>query len=175
MKKTGLIIFLLILGAAVVFANGNKEDDVISGEVELEKTTITGNINFTGFNGDVQLIDGETTYYLIYPDYIDTDIDLDEGESVTVEGYLLPKMEEVEDINEFVVTKAVIRGEEYDLEEEFGMFFEGGFGGPDNCWFFEEGEFPDDMDFNHDFMMKGRGGRGMRMMLIEDLKVKEDQ
>lgn len=158
MKKTALITILIILSVSMAFANGNK-DNATTGEIELEKITVTGPINFTGFRGEVSIEEGGITYYLMYPHHIDTDIDLSEGESVTVEGYLF----ETDDTQKILhVTKAVIRGEEYDLEKEFGYGFMGGQGG---CWMideFEDGEFPEGFKAEMHMFKGRRGGRGGR-------------
>jgi hypothetical protein len=140
MNAKRIIILLLIAGvaAAGVFASGNKEDESEAArpdwrrmprgeapEFSEETITVTGELYFEN-RMHPELKSGSEEYELLVPQHYAYDLDLKEGQTVTVEGYTVEGMpcceyEEEEEVH-IMVTKAIIDGEEYDLEA-------GGFGG----------------------------------------------
>jgi len=136
MNAKRIIILLLIAGvaAAGVFASGNKEDesDVArpdwrraprweAPDFSEETITITGELYFEN-RMHPELESGGEEYELLIPRFYAYDLDLEEGQTVTVEGYTVEGMpcyedEELEEVHIWV-TKAIIDGEEYDLEAD---------------------------------------------------------
>jgi hypothetical protein len=141
MNAKRIIILLLIAGvaAAGVFASGNKEDESEAArpdwrrmprgeapEFSEETITVTGELYFEN-RMHPELKSGGEEYELLVPRFYAYDLDLKEGQTVTVEGYTVEGMpccedEEEEEVH-IMVTKAVIDGKEYDLE---GRGFWGG-------------------------------------------------
>jgi len=134
MSAKKIIILLLIAGVAAVgvFASGNKEDEAEATrpdwrriprwdapELSEETVTITGQLYFENRMHPELKSDGEE-YELLVPRFYAYELDLEEGQTVTVEGYTVEGMPCCEDEEEeelhIWVTKAVIDGEEYDLE-----------------------------------------------------------
>jgi hypothetical protein len=141
MNAKRIIILLLIAGvaAAGVFASGNREDESDAArpdwrrmprgeapEFSEETITVTGELYFEN-RMHPELKSGGEEYELLVPRFYAYDMDLKEGQTVTVEGYTVEGMpccedEEEEEVH-IMVTKAVIDGKEYDLE---GRGFWGG-------------------------------------------------
>lgn len=146
MKRTTVLVVLLLalVGAAGVFASGNKEQPAQPGapgprgaygrgaapEFSEEKITVTGQLYFRNLMHP-ELKSGGKEYELLVPRFYVYDLDLQEGTTVTVEGYEVTGMpyfeQESEDEVHLWVTKAVVNGQEYDLER-YGMG--GWMGGP---------------------------------------------
>ncbi len=78
-----------------------------------------------------ELKSGGKEYELLVPHYYAYELDLKDGQTVTVEGYTVEGMpcceDEAEEEVHIWVTKAVVDGKEYDLE---GEGFRGGHMGP---------------------------------------------
>lgn len=136
MNAKRIIIFLLIAGvaAAGVFASGNKEDEsgvarpdwrrMPRGEApdfSEETVTVTGELYFEN-RMHPELKSGSKEYELLAPRFYAYDLDLKDGQTVTVEGYTVEGMpcyeEEEEGEVHIWVTKAIIDGKEYDLEAD---------------------------------------------------------
>jgi hypothetical protein len=134
MNAKRIIILLLIAGvaAAGVFASGNKEDEsdvtrpdwrrVPRGEApdfSEETITVTGELYFEN-RMHPELKSGGEEYELLVPRFYAYDLDLEDGQTVTVEGYTVEGMPYCEDEEEvhIWVTKAIIDGEEFDLEAD---------------------------------------------------------
>jgi len=126
MKKIIVFTVLLsVLAGAAVFAAGGQEDDYGYGPRYEDRwegyggeiITITGTVKLEGErHPELEAADG--TYELMYPPFLDDDLDVREGEAITVEGYLVPgpRWEDTEDESGEMylhVTKAVIGGKEY--------------------------------------------------------------
>ncbi len=94
-----------------------------------ELVTVTGTVEY-GRERHPELETAEGTYELMYPRYLDYSIDVESGDTVTVEGFLVPgpRWEEDGDAQFLMVTKAVIDGEEYEVDHP-GMFGRGRFSG----------------------------------------------
>jgi hypothetical protein len=145
MNAKRIFILLLIAGvaAAGVFASGNKEgkSDVTrpdwrwgprgeAPEFSEETITVTGELYFEN-RMHPELKSGSEEYELLVPHFYAYELDLKDGQTVTVEGYTVAGMpcyedEEEEEVHIWV-TKAIIDGEEYDLEADG---FRGGRMGP---------------------------------------------
>ncbi len=132
MNAKRIIILLLIAGvaAAGVFASGSKEDEsdvtrpdwrrMPRGEApdfSEETITVTGELYFEN-RIHPELKSGSEEYELLVPRFYAYELDLEDGQTVTVEGYTvegMPCYEEEEEVHIWV-TKAIIDGKEYDLE-----------------------------------------------------------
>ena len=135
MSTKKIIILLLIAGvaAAGAFASGNKEDMSEAArpdwrrmprgdapELSEETITVTGQLYFENRMHPELKSDGEE-YELLVPRFYAYQMDLEEGQTVTVEGFTVQDMPCCEDEEEeelhIWVTKAVIDGQEYELED----------------------------------------------------------
>ena len=122
------ILLIGIAAAGMAFASGNKESDDTrfygprgrwgaAPEISEELTRVTGQISFKD-EFHPTLKSGTDEYELMVPRWAASDLDVKEGATITVEGYVASGMPcEDEDDDEIVlmVTKAEIDGKEYDL------------------------------------------------------------
>ena len=140
MKKRMLLSLVLIpilLGGVGLsaFASGQSEDDTQPGRpgpwggrgwdqrpaptFSEETVTVTGQVYFDN-RMHPELKSGAKEYELLVPRYYLYEVDLEDGDTVTVEGYTVTGMpmfeEEDGDEVHLWVAKAVIDGKEYDLE-----------------------------------------------------------
>ena len=138
MNTKRLIVLLLIGGIAATgaFASGDKEEPQRpprwdGPQMSEETITVTGQLHFED-RMHPELESGGREYELLVPRYYAYELDLEEGQTVTVEGYTVEGMpcceEEEGDEIHLWVTKAVIDGKEYDLEDgsRMGMGPRGG-------------------------------------------------
>ena len=121
MKKLLLAFgLLLVLSLGSVFASGSQEQEVgpwgFQGDYQDELIELTGRVNFPGY-GHLELVAGGETYELMVPVFLLDEVDLEDGETVTVEGFLVPgpRWGEDEDVKHLAVTEATVDGEEYEL------------------------------------------------------------
>lgn len=173
MKKTALVLLLVAGTAAALSASGKQDEDaqfygrgpgMMGGsrfseeeyaewreqrEAEraeyletLETISITGTLTLV--NGELPVVENDgTAYTIMAPWHGLGDLQLENGMTVSVEGYKMPARALQWDDSEVVLmaTKAVVNGEEIVIEHPMdGEGFRGGFGGP----------------------MGGRGSRGSR-------------
>jgi hypothetical protein len=136
MSSKKIIILLLIAGvaAAGAFASGGKEEEPETArrnwravpprwdapELSEETITVTGKLYFEN-RMHPELESGGEEYELLVPRFYVYELDLEEGQTVTVEGYTvegMPCYEEEEEELHIWVTKAVIDGVEYKLEDD---------------------------------------------------------
>ncbi len=140
-KISLVLIFLMLTGLAGAFAKGRQEGQEYPygprwggpGNFAGEKSEITGELYFRN-KIHPELKSGGEEYELLVPHRYYYGIDLQEGQTITVEGYQVEGMycmgDEEEDETHIWVTKAVIDGKEYDLSE-YGY---GGMGGHMMGW-----------------------------------------
>lgn len=104
---------------------------------DLEILAISGKLSLV--NGELPTIESDgVQYYVMAPWVQIEDLNLEDGMDISVEGYEMPGPPMQWDNTEksIMVTKAVINGEEIDVDHtygEYGMmgsFGRGGFGGP---------------------------------------------
>jgi len=119
------VLFIVLLAAAVsattVFARGSREDTRApwnrGPEISEKKTEVTGKLSFDDWH-PVLKTDKEE-YVLMVPGRYRNDIDVKEGDTVQAEGYLVTGAPCCTDENEkaLLVTKAVVNGKEYQIDE----------------------------------------------------------
>ena len=81
-----------------------------------ERTTLTGKIDLSDVNLP-KLIVGEKTYELIIPYRLAFDIDIKDGDEITIQGFEVPAYRRTVDSesNNLMVTGATFKGTDYDL------------------------------------------------------------
>ena len=122
MKKiTFTLALLLVLSLGSVFASGSQEQEErpwgFRDDYQDELIELTGRVNFPGY-GHLELEAGGETYELMVPFFLLDEVDIQDGETVTVEGYLVPGprwSDEDGDEKHLAVTEATVDGETYDL------------------------------------------------------------
>ena len=134
-KKIMLLLLVTGIAAAGAFAEGNKEGEPETArpdwrrmprenapELSEETITVTGRLYFENLIHP-ELTSGDVEYELLVPRFYVDELDLEEGQTVTVEGYTVEGMPCCEDEEELriLVTKAVIDGVEYELEDGHRM------------------------------------------------------
>jgi len=122
-KKLFLILAVIAVVAGISFAEGNKEKGVDendwrrgSGSFSPETVELTGTISLNA-DGFPVLRSGGEEYVLMYPYFLDDDLEIQEGDEISVEGFLAPhpRRAEDDDATYVRVTKAIIDGEEYEI------------------------------------------------------------
>ena len=125
-KKILVVLVLAGVAATGAFASGNREQPARPGvepgwrgpELSEETVTVTGQLYFTN-RIHPELDSGGTEYELLVPRFYAYDLDLKDGQTMTVEGYTVEGAPcygfEDEEGNYLWVTKATIDGKEYDL------------------------------------------------------------
>ena len=151
-------VILMLVGLVAVFATGQKEDVErpygprggrggmmgMWGADEGEKITVSGPVYFKD-KLHPEIKSGDKEYELMVPRFALRNLDIEEGQLVSVEGYTVEGMyceEEGEEEVHLLVTKAKIGDKEYDLERDA----QGAWGGRQGAW-----------------GTPGRGGRGHMM------------
>ncbi|MBT3273632.1 MAG: hypothetical protein HN368_10780 [Spirochaetales bacterium] len=131
---TTALILVLAGGLVGAFAEGQSEDPSTrfgpggrSNEFpELEEIILTGQVYFEGLDFPV-LKTAEKEYGLMVPRFYTYDIDIKDGKTITVEGLLGPEemprgrfSESDEFESHVMVTKAIIDGEEFEIDSRYG-------------------------------------------------------
>jgi hypothetical protein len=131
LRKTIPVFVLVLAAAAFTLAEGQSESGAQRyGAAGLEQVKVSGKLSLED-RMHPELESGGKTYELMVPWFLTRQIELQEGEQVTVEGYQVPgpRWESGEGDEIHVrVTKAVIRGKEYDVDRLIGSGM--GPGGP---------------------------------------------
>ncbi len=140
-------IILMLTGLVAVFATGQKEEVErpygrgrggmmgmgMWGAEEGEKITVSGPVYFKD-KIHPEIESGGKEYELMVPRFALWNLDIEEGQSISVEGYTIEGMyceeEEGEDEVHLWVTKAKIGDKEYDLESDA----QGTWGGRQGTW-----------------------------------------
>lgn len=161
MKKE-LLILIMIIGSAMILSAEGKQDDADvqsfgrgQGQTQgmmggnrfndaaareeylegLETISLTGALILV--NGEMPVIESEgTRFNVMAPWQAVADLELKDGMEVTVEGYEMPGPPLQWDDSEksIMVTKAVINGEEFEIDHDAdGYRMMGGFGGRGNA------------------------------------------
>ena len=135
MKKITIALVLISLAGMSLFAEGSKEES--SWESDIEELTITGKIDLSDVNAP-KLAVGEDLYELMIPYRLDYNIDIKDGDEITIEGFEVPayrRSTDPETLN-LMVTGATFNGEEYDLAPmDYGHMGYGPKGSPMNGGF----------------------------------------
>ncbi len=116
-KRFLVILAVLVIAAGMGFTKGQSENPVPG-----ELNTYTGTVHFED-DYEVVLKTDQGEYELMFPRFLIDEIDVAEGQRITVEGYEMsgPRMMRWEsDEQHLMVTKATINGKEYDLGEQYG-------------------------------------------------------
>ena len=146
MKRIGLVLFIAAALSAAVIAEGTQE---APGRFEpAENATLTGTISITSFP-PVLTADGKE-YYVMVPPWAADDIEITDGQKITLEGYIHQGYGRFAAPGSSViaVTRAVIDGNEYEIDRPGS----GGRYAYGPCW--------DDRAWGP---RGGRGGRGGMM------------
>ena len=138
-KIFGIACTLAVFASLAAFGTGQKEPAPAQGapaqsspapSVANQKLVLTGNVYLQNEQHPV-LKSGGKEYELMVPRYLVWNLDVKEGEEVTVEGYQVQGMpmhsQDDGDIDVFV-TKATFRGKEFDLSGYRGEMARGGRG-----------------------------------------------
>ena len=131
-KRMMLLLLIAGIAAAGAFGSGNKEDESEAArpdwrrmprwdgpELSEETITVTGELYFRN-RMHPELESGDEEYELLVPRFYAYELELEEGQIITVEGHTvegMPCCEEEEEELHIWVTRAVIDGEQYDLED----------------------------------------------------------
>ena len=141
MKRSIEVIFMSVaiglLSITAATAEGIQEQRENFGD---DLVTITGTVEFTA-SGTVLKTSGGQEYELMYPRFAAEEINVESGDTISVEGYIVPgpRWEEDDDEQHLMISKVTIDGEEYDLSRQFGPGSRGGvFGGRMCC---DDGEY----------------------------------
>ncbi len=116
-KRFLVILAVLVIAAGMGFATGQSENPVPG-----ELNTYSGTVHFED-NYEIVLKTDQGEYELMFPRFLIDEVDVAEGQRITVEGYEMPgsrMMRWEGDEEHLMVTKATINGKEYDLGEEYG-------------------------------------------------------
>jgi hypothetical protein len=88
MKKILILTGLFLISGLLVFASGNQEAQ--KRWADEEPATITGQLILQE-NQWPQLESGGQVYELMYPPFIDLEIDVQDGQQITIEGYVIER------------------------------------------------------------------------------------
>ena len=128
MKKITIALVLISLAGMVLFAEGSQEETTwepgsgymgrgyANPEFNIESLTLTGKIDLSDVNVP-KLTVGENTYELMVPYRLDYDIDIKDGDEITISGFEVPAYRRAADseLVNLMVTGATFDGKEYDL------------------------------------------------------------
>ena len=160
-RSIGMILMAAMIGlvsVTAVMAEGAQEraDETVQPRQPYyngEEVSVTGTVELTAAGVELAAEDGQT-YELMYPRFLAEGVEIESGDTVSVEGYLVPgprwTWNEEFDENHLRVEKAVIDGKEYELAANFGPGY-GPSAGPGYGPGYMHGHGP-------------RGGRGPGMM-----------
>ncbi|MCF7949595.1 MAG: hypothetical protein K9M94_13480 [Spirochaetia bacterium] len=83
---------------------------------QLEQLEISGTVEFTAGHTRLHSSDGEV-YELMYPMFLAEDLEVENGQTISVEGFLIPgtRWSSDEDEQYLRLEKVTVRGQEYDL------------------------------------------------------------
>lgn len=122
-----LIVMALIIAAGMpLMAEGIQEQQEYAGPrnvgVELEEKELTGVVTMYADGRATLTADGEE-FELLYPRFTVGQIEIESGDEITVEGVVVPgpRWEEAEETAFLRVEKALIDGEEYELDGPYAM------------------------------------------------------
>jgi hypothetical protein len=114
MNRLIAALLLILAGTTAAFASGAQEAPRPFAEEEL--STLTGVLKL----GDTApvLVSGGEEYLVMVPPFAVPDIELEDGQEITLEGYVHEGFGRFADEDEQVirVTKAIIDGEEYEID-----------------------------------------------------------
>jgi len=146
MKKLAIALVLISMGGMGLFAEGSQEETRVESETGYmgrgystgdqeyrgrsqmpmqgapgyannETLTLTGSIDLTDVNAP-KLTVGEESYELMVPYRLDYDIDIADGDEITIKGFEVPAIRRTSDseLTNLMVTGAIFDGTEYDLD-----------------------------------------------------------
>ncbi len=134
MKKIAITLLLLSLTGMALFAEGAQEETVWepgmgratmpmrggmiqNQNISEESLILTGKIDLTDVNLP-KLTVGEKTYELMVPYRLDYDIDIKDGDKITINGFEVPAYRRDADteLTNLMVTGATYDGTDYDLK-----------------------------------------------------------
>jgi len=118
---------MLLCGIGAAFASGNKDTAQVPygrgpqwNIASNDKVTLTGTVAVSNKFYPELKVDSKL-YYLMVPRFYLDDIEVKDGTSVTVEGFVATGVPMLSEKDEAVlVTKATIDGKEYEVERGYG-------------------------------------------------------
>lgn len=135
-KVTTISLLLALIVGAAAFTAGTQETTIPPtprGWTENDVLSLSGTIRLTQGERPELIADGES-YELMYPYFMTPPVEVEDGEKISVEGFLVPgpRWEWEDDEYHLMVTKAIIDGKEYDLNDSsigfgYGYCRRGGF------------------------------------------------
>src|SRR6056297_1434111 len=132
---SAMIAIIGMFSISVLAAEGAQErwDERQNSYYNSERLSVEGTARLTASGVELQASDGKE-YELMYPRYLAEDVQVRDGQTVSVEGYLVPgpRWDWGKDENHLRVDKVTIGGKEYDLAASFGP--REGTWGPGACW-----------------------------------------
>ena len=127
--STFALVMVLVTGVVGAFAGGTRE----SADSPRDYVTLTGQVYFEDLDLAVLKTD-DAEYELMVPWFYSYDVEIEEGQVVTVEGFLGPeempgrRYQELEyGESHLMVTKATIDGEEYEIDHGSDRMIQGRF------------------------------------------------
>jgi len=129
-KLIGIGLFVAIIGLLSITAvaaeglqegrDGDAPAPAQNPYYNSEKLSVEGTVKLTISGVELKATDGKV-YELMYPRFLAEGIEVEDGDTVAVEGYLVPgpRWESSEEENYLRVDKVTIDGEEYDLAAAF--------------------------------------------------------
>ncbi|MFP4268475.1 MAG: hypothetical protein ACLFQW_10810, partial [Spirochaetaceae bacterium] len=86
-----------------------------------ERVSVDGTVELSAAGVELKASDGEK-YSLMYPRFLAEGVEVEDGDSLSVEGYLVPgpRWETDDDEDHLRVERVTLNGEEYDLASSYG-------------------------------------------------------
>src|SRR6056297_83992 len=130
---SAMIAIIGMFSVSVLAAEGAQErwDEPQNSYYNSERLSVEGTARLSASGVELKATDGKE-YELMYPRYLAEDVQVRDGQTVAVEGYLVPgpRWESDEDENHLRVEKVMMDGKEYDLAASFGR----GYGPRAGAW-----------------------------------------
>ena len=123
MKKIAIAVLLISITGMILFAEGSQEGTTWEPgmgypkqNIIEESMSLTGKIDLTDINSP-KITVGAETYELMVPYRLDYDIDIADGDEITINGFKVPayRRTTAPETNNIMVTGATFNGTDYNL------------------------------------------------------------